>query len=305
MRRLIPRWRHTWISGFSGRCASAIAPSARRSGEARTDMRCSARWCSNDGCRRTTDRVSLAVHDLPPRRRSRRREASGSKCYLVCDDSSSMHLRTHSTGGFSGRTEEAVDSAGDQEVRILRVSDASVHQGARLLGRVHVPGKHGSDPLVRILSLPRQLAALPANERRLLLVALVLVAHVRVALCVLPSRFVLRIVRCLADLGPSESRAGRPAPDRIAWAIGAVSRVVPRATCLTQAVAGKLLLRHYGFESRLCLGVSKTSAGGFVAHAWIELESRILIGGAQSAAFSPLPPLSATFRREPPLGARR
>jgi hypothetical protein len=157
---------------------------------------------------------------------------------------------------------------------------------------------------VRVLSLPRRLATLPANERRLLLLALVLVTHVRVALCVLSSRFVLRIVRRLAVLPPLESRAGRPAPERIAWAIGAVSRVVPHATCLTQAVAGKLLLRHYGFESRLCLGVAKTSAGAFAAHAWIERERRILIGGAQSAAFSPLPPLSATFRREPSPGAR-
>jgi Transglutaminase-like superfamily len=164
-----------------------------------------------------------------------------------------------------------------------------MHQGARLLGRLHLPGEHGSDPLVRVLSL---------------LLAFAVVAHTRIALSVLPSRFVLRIVRRLADLAPLGSWAGRPAPERIAWAICAVSRVVPRATCLTQAVAGKLLLRHYGFDSRLCLGVAKTSTGAFVAHAWIERERRILIGGAESAAFSPLPPLSATFRREPSPGAR-
>jgi hypothetical protein len=158
--------------------------------------------------------------------------------------------------------------------------------------------------VVRFLSWTRQLAALPADERRLLLLAFVLVAHVRASLCVLPSRYALRIVRRLADLGPLASRARRPAPERIAWAIATVSRVVPRASCLTQAVAGKLLLRYYGYESRLRLGVAKTSAGAFFAHAWIERESRVLIGGAQSAAFNPLPSLSSTFQREPSRGAR-
>lgn len=151
----------------------------------------------------------------------------------------------------------------------------------------------------------KQFAALGATERELVVLSLVLVAHVRAALCVLPSRFSLRLVRRLADLPARPSRAHPPAPVRIAWAIGAVSRLVPRATCLTQAIAGKLLLRFYGYESRLCLGVARTDAGRFFAHAWIEREDRILIGGPQSAAFTPLSPLGSVFRQDTSVGAPR
>ena len=158
---------------------------------------------------------------------------------------------------------------------------------------------------MRVLNRTRQLAALPASERRLLLLAFVLVAHVRASLCILPSRFSLRIVRRLADLSPRASRAGRPAAEGIAWAIGAASRLVPRATCLTQAVAGKLLLDYYGYDSRLCLGVARTQDGTFAAHAWLERDRRVLIGGAHSAAFTPLPALSSTYHHEPSVGASR
>ena len=213
------------------------------------------------------------------------------------------HVRNLSTGGFSGRTEEAVGSTRDQEVRIIRGGDPELREGARLVGRFHVPGQHRSDPLVRVLIQTKRLVALRGNERKLLVLSLVLVAHVRAALCVLPSRFIVRLVRRLGDAPARTPRARRPAIDRVAWAIATASRVVPRATCLTQAVSGMLLLRHYGYESRLRLGVARSDDGGFLAHAWIEREGVILIGGPQSAAFTPLPALDLAFRENPTVGA--
>lgn len=157
---------------------------------------------------------------------------------------------------------------------------------------------------MRVLTRVAQFAELRASERRLVMLSLVVVAPVRAALCVLPSSFILRLVRRLGDARAREPRLRRPAAERIAWAIAAASCIVPRATCLTQAVAGMLLLRHYGYESRLCLGVTKSRDGTFAAHAWVELERHILIGGPQSAAFTPLPLLAPGLRQDTPHGAR-
>lgn len=54
-------------------------------------------------------------------------------------------------------------------------------------------------------------------------------------------------------------------------------RFVPRATCLTQALATKSVLKHYGQESRIVLGVAKSDVS-IAAHAWVEVNGRIVLG---------------------------
>ena len=149
-----------------------------------------------------------------------------------------------------------------------------------------------------------QFIALSAAEQWVLLLSLVLVAHVRLALYVLPSRASLRFVRRLARADTADASVRRVPVAHIAWAIDAASRFVPNATCLTQAVAGQLLLRHYGYASKLCLGVARPSKGEFYAHAWIEREGRILIGGAHATDFTRLPSLASTLRGKPQAGPR-
>ncbi|MGA2412267.1 MAG: lasso peptide biosynthesis B2 protein, partial [Candidatus Binataceae bacterium] len=89
-------------------------------------------------------------------------------------------------------------------------------------------------------------------------------------------------VRALAS-GPASSRANRasrPAPDRIAWAIAAASRyVIGGSNCLLRAVATGLILRHYGYDAALMIGVAKSPEGVFAAHAWLESGGQVLIGG--------------------------
>jgi len=194
--------------------------------------------------------------------------------------------------------------AGDQAVRLVRSRDTDVHQGSRVFGRLHLPGQHRSDSLVRILIIGRQFLALPPGQRRLLVLALIVVAHVRAMLCVLPSRVSVRLVRRLAEVDSVVPRSGRPPAERVAWAVGAASRLVPRASCLTQAIAGQLLLRHYGYGAKLCLGVTRAEPGRFLAHAWLERDGRVVLGGAESASFTRLPALSATFREKTTVEAR-
>lgn len=140
----------------------------------------------------------------------------------------------------------------------------------------------------------RQLLSLAGDERKMLLLAFPLVAIARLVLWIVPSAVSVRILRRLGERAVRARHDDSPSVDRIVWAIEAASRRIPHATCLTQAVVGQLLLRHYGHDSRLCLGVARTQKGEFAAHAWLECEGRKVIGGQQSTGFSRLPELSTT-----------
>ena len=84
---------------------------------------------------------------------------------------------------------------------------------------------------------------------------------------------------------------------RTAASVRRVSRYVPAATCLTQALATQFLLTRQGQVSSLRIGVTKTEAGEFKAHAWLESEGKIIIGGVEgSRRYTVLQPLEEVRR---------
>lgn len=125
-----------------------------------------------------------------------------------------------------------------------------------------------------------------AVERRLVLQALIVVPAVRLALWVLPFRLVHRFVR-----GRHVSDRMTLSADRVVRAVAAVSARVPRATCLTQALAASLLLPRYGHDATLRVGVAK-EAGRLRAHAWLESGGATILGEPEPGAFQPLPPVA-------------
>lgn len=135
-----------------------------------------------------------------------------------------------------------------------------------------------------------KLLALPAAERRLLLAAAGLLAAVRVGLWTLPFRSVYGAVR---SRGPSARRAGMPSAERIVWAVEVAARRLPRATCLVRALAAQALLARHGHASELRLGVARGAGRAFEAHAWLEANGQILIGGATQERYVPLPSLDS------------
>lgn len=56
------------------------------------------------------------------------------------------------------------------------------------------------------------------------------------------------------------------------------SRFVPSASCLTQALATQSLLAGMGQTCILRIGVDKDDSQKLIAHAWIEVEGKIIIG---------------------------
>lgn len=56
------------------------------------------------------------------------------------------------------------------------------------------------------------------------------------------------------------------------------SRLVPKASCLTQALAAKTMLGRRRQSSTLHFGVDRRSREDLSAHAWVEVEGKIVIG---------------------------
>jgi hypothetical protein len=83
--------------------------------------------------------------------------------------------------------------------------------------------------------------------------------------------------------------ADSPSAERIAWAVAAASGLVPDGSnCLIRALAAGRMLSHYGYASTLQIGVTKALDGGLAAHAWLESDGRVIIGGFALDRYVPL-----------------
>lgn len=122
----------------------------------------------------------------------------------------------------------------------------------------------------------RRFIELPQRDRVLLARALGMLLLVRLALWLLPWRFVrARFLHCSA--APTD-RPVDGAAHRIVRAVAVARRYVPRATCLVQAVAAHALLRREGYPVRIEIGARKQDGRRVRAHAWVVADGRILLG---------------------------
>lgn len=69
--------------------------------------------------------------------------------------------------------------------------------------------------------------------------------------------------------------------EMVGWAIETASRQIPLVdTCLPKAMTAVYLLRRAGNPAVFCVGVSKAAPDRFSAHAWVEMDGRIVIGSS-------------------------
>ena len=119
------------------------------------------------------------------------------------------------------------------------------------------------------------------------LLALPLVIAVRGVLLLFPFRRVRSMSGFfLRFAGPGPRLACEPR--RIGAAVRRASRVVPGATCLTQALSVQLCLSLCGIRSGVHIGVGKSDDGRLHSHAWVEHEGRIVSGQLESPAYTPV-----------------
>lgn len=114
----------------------------------------------------------------------------------------------------------------------------------------------------------------------------ILVCAVRIGLWCGSFLAVRRIVALLSATGPK--RTSQFSVEQLSRAVAGVSRYVPRATCLTQALALHILLRRRRLQSTIRIGVAKENGGPFEAHAWVESEDKVVIGEIDLPRYTPM-----------------
>lgn len=176
-----------------------------------------------------------------------------------------------------------------------RSSFGLVCPGGELRGHAQPVYRSTRQVLLRLRTLLR----LTLAELNAMCLAIPMVIAVRVALWLLPSRRIVQVVRAF-EAGSFPARSGRLPANTIVWAVEAVARRIPMATCLTQALAAKCLLRLFRHDARLCLGVAYSPSGALRAHAWLEREGRPILGGEGVSSLTRLPmlPNGAHERRD-------
>jgi hypothetical protein len=140
------------------------------------------------------------------------------------------------------------------------------------------------DRLGKFLKLAR-------SDRRLLLKAALLVWAFRMALWLLPFRILRQFMGRFARESVASGEGSVPV-DRVVWAVTVASRYAPEATCLTQALATKFLLARSGHQATVRIGVARHGGKELQAHAWVESNGRVVIGGLDSSLkdYTPLAP---------------
>ena len=140
-----------------------------------------------------------------------------------------------------------------------------------------------------MLKIPplRKFLSLPAKERYILLKAFLLLSIIRLGLWLLPFRTLQRTLAKLFQ-SPVTKNGQSPSPEKFSWAVSAVSRYVPSATCLAQALTLQALLSQKGIHSDLRIGVARDDTTGITAHAWVEIDGTVIIGGQERDRYTRL-----------------
>jgi hypothetical protein len=116
-------------------------------------------------------------------------------------------------------------------------------------------------------------------DRSLLLTAWVLVAGARLGLWVLPFRHLRALLARVPTSGHPPTSSRQRLEAQIVWSVSAAGEWVPKATCLTRALATQALLARYGQPALVHIGLAKDPRGRFEGHAWLEIEGKIVLGG--------------------------
>jgi hypothetical protein len=135
--------------------------------------------------------------------------------------------------------------------------------------------------LRRRIRTVRIVLRLPLADMGLLLEALALLALARMAVLLLPFRWVARVLGKQEAQTPEQEVAAK---DWQARRIGAMVRDTARnvlwtSKCLDQALAAKVMLARRGIATTVYFGVNVDEQGQLAAHAWLRSGTRYVTGG--------------------------
>jgi hypothetical protein len=135
----------------------------------------------------------------------------------------------------------------------------------------------------------RRIRILAARNWKILLRAGIVVLVFRIGLSLLRYRKISRWIPPVAAKSVSDEEL-----TVIMWSVHHAARVIPRATCLTQALAAQYLSARAGRATSIRIGVAPEAGRRLRAHAWLVDGNRVLIGGhtEQLSDFTPMVDLS-------------
>lgn len=132
----------------------------------------------------------------------------------------------------------------------------------------------------------------PVAEYRVFAQAMAGICAVRLLLGLFPMRSVRRglwrVLSADEALPPHRCLSMK----RLAGCISAAERVSPlSSTCLVTALVAEALFSRHGYGAQLRVGVQRGLAGAFAAHAWLEFQGSVVVGGPVAVVeqYTPLP----------------
>jgi hypothetical protein len=135
---------------------------------------------------------------------------------------------------------------------------------------------------------------LPGKDRSLLFRVALLLLATRVGLSLLGYSRLKRLFARFSNRPAHRSQAPLEDIDRVVWAVGKVGpRLLGDRRCLTDAMVTQFLLGRRKLRANIQIGVLFAKNGKLEAHAWIEHEGRVLVGGSSGLdRYSRIPPLA-------------
>jgi hypothetical protein len=113
------------------------------------------------------------------------------------------------------------------------------------------------------------------------------VASTRLGLWVLPLAKIRRLIWRLFSAGHPLPAIHRCSQDQVIRAVVSAAIHCPiSTTCLATAVVGQALLHRHGYKAQLRFGVRRDAKGSFSAHAWLEREGTVVLGGPSTVVQS-------------------
>lgn len=123
---------------------------------------------------------------------------------------------------------------------------------------------------------------LPPADRKLVFTMVILVEMIRVGLKLSSLKKVKRILERISHTFPGNQPADGKYREQVVWAASTVGRqLLGDQPCLAQALAVQMVFNRRKIPADLCIGVVKEKDGRLAAHAWVESEGQVVIGGTQ------------------------
>jgi hypothetical protein len=128
------------------------------------------------------------------------------------------------------------------------------------------------------MKLLRKFLDLEHRDKASVVKTLPVVLAVRSGLYLFPERVVSKWLAKERETSTTHVAPNWELVDDIVKTVRRCCSYIPHATCLTQALSVLILLRRSGHLSEMKIGVRKDREGKFHAHAWVEVEGKIVIG---------------------------